>query len=205
MDDHIKYTREAKDFLGLEEVLATVGKINTILDPYSILISQGVKVGTGNVFYPNVVIERTGDGTLEIGNDNVFYPGTYIISSAGAVKIGNDNEFGTSGCTIKANMADAAIVIGDGGRYCDGANIMGKTHLGSGSQVLGNITVQGCTLAAGGTFQTPEPDERAAVLKGFGLARGITLQKGQVVNGSGNFAEQLVEWQRDYHSKPKAQ
>lgn len=198
-----KDARQSKSFLAVEEIVAITGEGNAVLDPYSLLISQGVTVGEGNTFYPGVVIERQGDGKLTIGNNNVFYPGTYILSSAGLISIGNDNEFGTSGCTIKANMPDAAIVIGDGGRYCDGANIMGKTSLGSGSQVLGGITVQGCTLAAGGTFQTPDPDERAAVLKGFGLARGITLEKGQVVNGSGNFAERPVEWQHDYHPKPK--
>jgi acetyltransferase-like isoleucine patch superfamily enzyme len=205
MDGYIKNARQTKGFLGAEEVVADLGENNTILDPYSLLISEGVTIGEGNVFYPNVVIERSGEGVLEIGNNNIFHPGTYILSSAGSAKIGNDNEFGTGGCTIKANMPDAVLTIGDGGRYCDGASIMGKTSLGSGSQVLGNITVQGCSLAAGGTFQTPDPDERAAVLKGFGLARGITLEKGQVVNGSGNFAEPPVEWQRDYHPKPKAQ
>lgn len=119
------------------------------------------------------------------------------------MKIGNGNEFGPAGITIKANMSDALIAVGDDGRYCDGASIMGKTNLGSGSQVLGNITVQGCTLAAGGTHQEPDPDKRAAVLKGFGLARGITLEVGQVVNGAGKFADAPVEWQHDYHPKPQ--
>lgn len=204
MHSPIDNIRKQQRFLSVSDLLAAHGETNSILDA-SVLISEGVDIGNDNVFYPNVVIERQGEGKVSLGSNNTFYPGTYIISSAGSVTIGDNNEFGTSGCTIKANMPDATIVIGDGGRYCDGANIMGKTSLGSGSQVLGNITVQGCTLAGGGTFQTPDPDERAAVLKGFGLARGIALEKGQVVNGSGNFAERPVEWQRDYHPKPKAQ
>jgi acetyltransferase-like isoleucine patch superfamily enzyme len=203
MDDYMKATRQTQGFLGAEEAVTALGENNTIFDPYSLLISEGVTIGVGNVFYPNVVIERRGDGKLVIGDDNVFYPGTYILSSAGSISIGSSSEFGTGGCTIKATLPDILLTIGDGGRYCDGATIMGKTSLGSGSQILGNITVQGCSLAAGGTFQEPDPDERAAVLKGFGLARDIMLEKGQVVNGSGNFAEQSVEWQHDYHPKPK--
>jgi bifunctional N-acetylglucosamine-1-phosphate-uridyltransferase/glucosamine-1-phosphate-acetyltransferase GlmU-like protein len=203
MDDYLKKTRQIKGFLDANEAVAILGADNDILDPYSVLISKDVKVGKGNVFYPNVIIEAQGDGTIAIGDNNVFYPGTYLLSSAGSITVGNGNEFGANGCTIKANMQDAQIIVGDGGRYCDGTSIMGKTSLGSGSQVLGSITVQGCTLAAGGTFQTPDPDERAAVLKGFGLARGIALEKGQVVNGSGNFADRPIEWQRDYHPKAK--
>lgn len=204
MDDYLKKTRQVKNFLDPAAAISDIGAKNTILDPYSVLIGVGIKVGEGNIFYPNVVIEAQGGGVIAIGDNNIFYPGTYLFSSAGSVTIGNSNEFGANGCTIKANMPDASITIGDGGRYCDGASIMGKTSLGSGSQVLGAITVQGCTLAAGGTFQTPDPDDRAAVLKGFGLARGITLEKGQVINGTGNFADRPVEWQHDYHPKVKS-
>ncbi len=203
MDNYLKKTRQARGFLDVKDTVADIGANNTVLDPYSLIISKAATVGTGNVFYPNVVIEVQDDGAITIGDNNVFYPGTYLLSSAGSIKLGNDNEFGSNGCTVKANMSDAEIVIGDGGRYCNGASIMGKTSLGSGSQVLGAITVQGCSLAAGGTFQTPDPDERAAVLKGFGVARGIALEKGQVVNGSGNFADRPVEWQHDYHPKAK--
>jgi acetyltransferase-like isoleucine patch superfamily enzyme len=204
MQSSIDNARTKQKFLPIDELLARHGETNIILDA-SILMSEGVEVGKNNVFYPNVVIEQQGEGKISLGSNNVFYPGTYILSSAGSITVGDGNEFGAGGCTIKANISDAVISIGDGGRYCDGASIMGRTTLGSGSQVLGNITVQGCTLASGGTFQAPDPDERAAVLKGFGLARGVTLEKGQVVNGAGNFAERPIEWQHDYHPKPKAQ
>jgi len=203
MHDTTALARQSKGFLSVDELAAAYGKQNTILDPYSVLISKHAIIGSGNTIYPNVILECQGDGTIAIGDDNTFYPGTYILSSAGAVKIGNGNEFGPAGLTIKANMPDALIVIGDNGRYCDGASIMGKTTLGSGSQILGNITVQGCSLAAGGDFQEQDPDKRAAVLKGFGLARGITLEVGRVVNGVGNFADAPIEWQRDYHPKPR--
>lgn len=203
MSDIIPQARQQKDFLSADDLAAGIGQQNTILDS-SVLISKKATIGSGNTFYPNVVIECQGDGQVSIGDNNTFYPGTYILSSAGAVKIKNGNEFGPAGLTVKANSAAALVTIGNNGRYCDGARIMGTTDLGNGSQILGNITVQDCTLTAGGTHQEPDPDKRAAVLKGFGLARGITLEAGQVVNGSGNFADAPVKWQRDYHPKPEA-
>jgi hypothetical protein len=191
----------ALDFLSPGDLAAGFGTSNTILDPHSVLIDEAVAVGKNNIFYPNVVIETKASGAITIGDNNTFYPGVYVVCSAGAVVIGNNNEFGPAGVTIKANMPDTKITIGSGGRYSDGTSIMGETHLGDGSQILGNITVQSCTLANGDTFRQPDPDKRAAVLKGFGLARGIDLAAGQVVNGAGNFADAPVEWQRAYHPK----
>jgi large exoprotein involved in heme utilization and adhesion len=81
---------------------------------------------------------------------------------------------------------------------------MGQTSLGDGSQILGGITVQNCLLAGGGSYKTSDPDERGAVMKGFGLARNLTLQTGQVINGSGDFGTASIEWQRAYHPKQQA-
>ena len=194
--------RSRNKFHTLESLIQTVGKYNTILDD-SVLIGKDVKVGSNNTFYPSVVIEQRGSGKITIGDGNIFYPGVYILSSDGEIIIGNHNDFGPAGATIKANTSDALITIGDYGRYCDGTSIMGKTTLGSGSQILGNITVQSCTLADGGTFQEPNPDERGAVLKGFGLARNLILEAGQVINGVGNFADFPIEQQSAYHPKLK--
>lgn len=201
IDDRVDQTRSKYNFHSPKALMDILGISNSILDPYSVLIGSSVKVGEGNVFYPNVIIECIDGGKVDIGNDNVFYPGTYILGSAGNLTIGSSNEFGTGGCTIRANMPDADIRIGDNGRYCGGADIMGKTMLGDGSQVLGNITVQSCSLSKGGTFNEADPDKRASVLKGYGLARGITLTAGQVINGAGNFAEAKVERQSTYHPK----
>ncbi len=203
MHEYIQDVHERHGFLSPEELVETVGAQNDILDPYSVLVSSTVTIGTGNILYPNVVIRSDDGAEVHVGNDNVFYPGTYLFGNDGKIVIGSDNEFGVGGCTVRANMPNAAIVIGDGGRYSGGVDIMGATTLGSGSQVLGAITVQSCELAPGGTFSEPDPDERAAVLKGMGQARGITLQKGQVVNGLGDFADSKIEWQRDYHPKAR--
>jgi len=203
MNEYIQNVRGAYGFLSPEELIETIGAHNDILDPYSVLISANVALGTGNTFYPNVVIRADNDVEVAIGNDNVFYPSTFIYGSVGKIIIGSENEIGLGSCTVRANMPDSAVTIGDGGRYSGGADIMGLTSLGSGSQVLGAITLQSCDLARGGTFREPDPDERAAVLKGMGLARGITLQKGQVINGLGDFTDREIEWQRDYHPKAR--
>ncbi|HJP96912.1 MAG TPA: hypothetical protein VJ843_06115 [Candidatus Saccharimonadales bacterium] len=201
MDDQLDNTRDRYNFYSPKVLMGTVGIFNSVLDPYSVLIGDKIKLGRNNVFYPNVIIECTDFGEISIGNDNTFYPGTYVFSSEGSIVIGDSNEFGVGGCTIRANMPEADIRIGNNGRYCGGADIMGQTTLGNGSQILGNITVQSCALAAGGTFKDPDPDKRASVLKGYGLARGIALSVGEVLNGMGNFAEGKVEQQSAYHPK----
>jgi len=200
MTEYLNQQRASKNFLTTAELIDTLGERNIVLDA-SVLISKNTVIGTNNIFYPGVVIEQQGNGKITIGDGNIFYPGTYILSTAGEIVIGDSNEFGPAGVTIKANVPDALITIADSGRYCDGVSIMGKTTLGMGSQILGNITVQNCTLAGGGNFQELDPDKRGAVVKGFGLARNIALEVGQVVNGSGDFANSPIEQQSVYHPK----
>jgi serine acetyltransferase len=183
------------------DMLQSIEATNTIYSPSSVLISENVSVGKNNIFYPNVVIECHDEGMVTIGDNNTFYPGTYILCANGKVVIGSNNEFGPSGLTIKANLSDAVITIGNEGRYSDGASIMGRSTLGSGSQILGNITVQNCSLGEGTSFTHPDPDLRGAVLKGMGLARNLTLTAGQVVNGLGDFSKAPVEQQSFYHPK----
>lgn len=200
MDNYINRTSELHNFRNPQELISEIGKTNTILAPYATLISQGVTFGKHNIIYPNVVIERTADGQVEIGDNNTFFPGAYILSSAGLIKIGNNNELGPAGITIQAKTEESLVSIGDDGRYSGNPNIIGKVTLGSGSQILGNIVVQNCQLAEGGNFEKPLPDKRAAVLKGFGIARNLILETGQVINGAGNFSDAPVQWQREYHS-----
>lgn len=203
MSDYIEKQRSQYGFLTKKELIKQIGEKNILLDDTSILISTNVRVGEGNTFYPNVVIEQLGDSIVEIKDNNIFYPGSYIFGAEGTIRIGSGNEFGPAGITIKANTANAHVEIGDNGRYCDGASIMGETKLGSGSQVLGSIAVQNCELAGGDTFRDPDPDTRAAVLKGFGLARNLSLSMGEVMNGSGDFTTAAIERQSSYHPKAK--
>ncbi|MFA9376282.1 MAG: hypothetical protein ACERKZ_05950 [Lachnotalea sp.] len=69
---------------------------------------------------------------------------------------------------------------------------MGSTYLGSGAQILGNITVQDCHLEGGVSFEEKPVNARGSVLKGFGIARKISLKKGEVINGNGIFKEDIL-------------
>ncbi|MDP9843982.1 hypothetical protein [Streptosporangium lutulentum] len=40
-------------------------------------------------------------------------------------------------------------------------------------------------------------------MKGFGLARGIQLGAGEVINGAGDFADASIERQLAYHPRDK--
>jgi hypothetical protein len=172
---------------------------NTIVDPFSTLISSAVHIGTGNVVHPSVIMQCEHEGRLTIGNGNVFWPGSLVVADGGTVVIGDGNHFGDGGCALKANRKESRIIVGDLGRYLNGAIVLGQTTLGSGSQVIGSITVQDCELGAGQSCSDPVPSKRGGVLKGFGLARGLFVGQGQVVNGVGEFAQHQIEDQDRYH------
>jgi acetyltransferase-like isoleucine patch superfamily enzyme len=188
-------------FFTPDELVERFGETNIFYDLGSVLISRDVRIGEDNTFYPNVVIE-TDTSTVGIGDQNAFYPGTFMLAEKGPITIGSRNIFGDGGCRIKTNAPQAEIIIGDDGRYTDGATILGRTSLGNGSQVLGNIQVINCVLEGGESWIDADPDLRAAVLKGYGKALGIELGVGHVMNGAGDFAQAAVELQRSYHPKP---
>ncbi|HEY1488045.1 MAG TPA: hypothetical protein VGF84_18200 [Micromonosporaceae bacterium] len=172
--------------------------MNLIHDPHSLILSDRVRLGDGNVFYPNVVIECDDDSTCEIGSGNVFWPGTLIlVGGGGTVSIGDGNTIGQGGAQIKAH--GAVVRIGSRTRIVNAAEILGPTTIGDGGQVLGPISVRFAELAGGGDFTEPDPDLRGAVLKGFGTARHITLGPGEVIAGSGDFRTAPVERQSSYH------
>ncbi len=170
------------------------------------LVDRRVQLGRANVFYPCVVIEVAGKGQISIGDENIFFPMAFIVAAQGGIiLIGSNNQLGEGGVYIKANVPGAEITIGNNGRYLQGAQILGrKTQLGNGTQVIGQITVQNTNLTGGGNHTEPNPDERGAVLKGMGTARDINLQKGDVVNGWGDFSQSLIERQIAYHPVKKA-
>ncbi|HEY7175287.1 MAG TPA: hypothetical protein VH442_10245 [Micromonosporaceae bacterium] len=188
---------------------AEVGRIDgDVLDPSSLILSARVRLGTGNVFYPSVVIECDDASECVIGDGNVFWPGTVILAqSGGAIQIADANEFGPGGAAVKANApgkANAAgntIRIGSRCRPTNGAEILGQSDLGDGSQVLGAISALSVRLGAGADHTHAEPDERGAVLKGAGTARELVLRRGDVVNGVGDFGMAPVERQSHYHPR----
>ncbi|MEZ0172622.1 AraC family transcriptional regulator [Microvirga sp. TS319] len=198
----INEARRALGLLDIEAVLALAERGNVILDPFSTLIGAHARIGTGNMFYPCVTLHGSVPGALLIGDGNTFHSGTWLAAETGTITIGDGNLFGEGGgLTAKANRPGARIAIGDHGRYQGGASVFGETTLGSGSQLLGAITVDTCSLAAGGSFRDPDPDCRGALLKGHGTARNLRLGAGQVIAGSGIFRMEDAKPQSFFHPK----
>ena len=179
--------------------MESIARDNLVLDPFSLLIGVGVRFGRGNMFRPHVEIMAEAGGSVVVGDDNRFLSGCAIRANAGRVMIGNSNWLGEGRLVIDADRADAAIVIGDEGRYRYGAVIRGKATLGSGSQVLGPVIVEDCSLWAGGSFLESDPDQRGGVLKGVGPARGLTVPRGQVIASYGPFAQHAMQPQHFFH------
>lgn len=194
--------RMLRGFMTLAEMLDwLLSQENIVLDPFSTLISKNVNIGRGNVFYPQVTIEANDGGSISIGNGNTFASGSVLLAEQGRIDIGDDNQFGDGGIRIKANLPEALIQIGSNGRYMNGAEIMGRCRLGSGSQIIGNITVQNCDLGDGDSYKDPNPETRAGLLKGFGLARNLQVRRGEVISGQGSFDQAQIEQQAAYHPK----
>ena len=192
--------RRAAGFLAVGQILELAAD-NTVLDPLGLLISVGAEVGTGNVFYPGVVVETRSGGTIRIGNRNTFYPQSLVLADAGRIAIGSGNELGPGGLTLHSS-AGAEITVGDGGRYNQGAQIGAGARLGGGSQVLGAIAVIDSVLEAGASYRHSDPDQRGGVLKGSGTASGIVVRQGEVINRRVMFEQAAVERQTAYHPKP---
>lgn len=199
--ERIDQQRRRLGFLTIAQLL-DLDCGNVVFDPFSTLISEGVSLGTGNIFYPNVTLEARQGGTIAIGSDNTFNSATLLLADRGSIVIGSHNELGDGGLRIRANEPQAAITMGDDGRYSGGAAILGRNTLGSGSQVLGSITVQNCTLESGDSYKNDDPDRRAGVLKGFGIARSLVVKQGEVINGRGSFEQSQIQRQTVYHPKP---
>lgn len=196
-DDH----RRALGFLTAAETLRLGDSGVRILDPHSTLVSAGVVLGPGVILYPSVLVERDADSSIAIGAGTRLYPGTIVLASAGGgVAVGASCQLGPGGVQVKANAAGAQIRIGDGVRLLNGCEVVGASQIGSGGQLIGAIAAQSVHLAGGlGGWEWPDPDQRGAVLKGAGLARGLQLEMGQVMNLQASFADVPVEAQRTYH------
>jgi NDP-sugar pyrophosphorylase family protein len=193
--------RRAMGFLSLEETLLLAGGRVVMPDPGSVLVSPGVTLGEDVILWPSVILEASKDGRLSIGAGSVLFPGTRIGASSGHVTIGSGVEIGEEGgFTIKAE-AGATIEIGDGARLLGGGSLTLANRIGRGAQILGPIRCQNCHLGDGGSHRHPEPDQRGAVLKGSGVARGIEIEQGHVIQAFGLFSEGIVRPQSYFHPK----
>lgn len=182
--------RKEHGFLGLQEMMDLLAQSNSILDPHSTLISAGVSLGHNNVFYPGVIIECKNFGQVRVGNSNIFHLGTFLLADQGMIQIGDFNEFGDGGVSLKANRRASQIEISDRVRLVRGMQALGRCCFGAGSQVIGAVTVQDCVLGPGDSYEGEDPDRRGGLLKGFGLARGLKVPTGCVIEGTGSFRQE---------------
>ena len=191
--------RRAQGLLTIAEVMALIRSGNVIYDPFSVLIARGCEIGRDNVLFPCTYLFRSAGCTLTVGDGNVFHTNTVFAAEAGDIRIGSGNQFGEGGFAAKANRDGAGIRIGDGGRYLGGGSAYGNCDFGSGTQILGAITVDNCQLEAGESYRGPDPDSRGGLLKGLGSARGLTVPTGRVIAGNGVFRAEDMQLQSYFH------
>jgi len=173
--------RSALGFLTVAETDALTDGGVRILDPYSTLVSRGVRIGPDTIVYPGVVMQRDAASSLTVGSSNVLYPGCLLMAERGGrLAIGDNCELGPGGVQVKANMPDAEIVLGDRVRLLNGAELTGRSRLGHGAQIIGQVSAQSVQLGGGlGGYSWPDPDERGALLKGAGPApRALRARRG---------------------------
>jgi len=193
--------RRRLGFLSREET-AALGRRGILLpDPGSVLVSPDVQLEEGVVLWPNVILQVSSEGRIAVGRGTSLFPGTRIVASAGTVAIGAGVEIGEEGgFTIKAGAGDT-IAIGDGARLLGGGSLALSNQIGQGAQILGPIRCQNCALGGGGTYRDPKPDERGGVLKGSGVARGIEVPRGHVIQAFGLFTDAVMRRQSYFHPK----
>lgn len=201
----INSVRERAGFLSVEAVVAFADIGVVVHDPFSTLISPDVALGAGVTFWPGVIVQAGEGGQVAIGEGTQLFPGTRIVAIGGRVGVGTATEIGEEGgFTIKADRSDSLIEIGDGVRLVGGGSLTLDNRIGHGAQVLGPIRMQNCRLGDGGTHRDPDPDRRGGVLKGSGVARGIEVPAGMVIQAFGLFGEAPLRPQSFFHPKPQA-
>lgn len=190
--------RRAGGFLPVAEVVDLMPEV-LVLDPWSVLIGDGVSVEAGAVLSPGTVLETRDGGSITVGAGARLGPGAVVIvATAARVTIGSDVEVGPGSVTITATGSD--VDVGDGARLSGGCAVEGPAVLGVGAQVLGAVSVRDVVLAAGGDHREPDPDRRAGVVKGVGRVHGARVGVGEVVVGRATPTTALVvERQRAHH------
>ena len=122
-----------------------------------------------------------------------------LLTNGGKLRVGSNNIFGDGIICIKSNISSSDIFVGDNVRFEGIVNIFGQCKLGTGCQILGNISVYNCFLHKGLSFKDPDVQKRAGLLKGFGNAKGLEVNCGCVIRGVGDFMQDEMEPQLNYH------
>jgi carbonic anhydrase/acetyltransferase-like protein (isoleucine patch superfamily) len=193
--------RERLGFLSEAGIIALSRLGIMVPDPGSVLVSGDVRLAEDVVLWPNVILQISAGGRITIGPGTNLFPGTRIVASGGSVTVGAGAEIGEEGgFTLKAGAGET-IEIGDGARLLGGGSLTLSNRIGRGAQILGPVRCQNCLLGDGGTYRDPEPDARGGVLKGSGVARGIEVPQGHVIQAFGLFAEAVMRRQSYFHPK----
>jgi NDP-sugar pyrophosphorylase family protein len=170
-------------------------------EPQSVLVSRGVALGEAAVLWPSTILQASGGGRIVIGAGVQLFPGTRIVVSDGSVVIGSGAEIGEEGgFTIKAEAGEA-IEIGPGARLLGGGSLTSSNRIGRGAQILGPIRCRDCRLGDGKSYRDSDPDLRGGVLKGSGVARGMDVPQGHVIQAFGLFSEGVLRRQTYFHPK----
>ncbi len=196
--------RRALGFLSVGETAALARRGVLVPDPHSVLVSGGAALAEGVVLWPGIILQALDGGGIAVGAGATLFPGARIVASGGSVAIGAGAEIGEEGgFTIKAEAGER-IEVGDGARLLGGGSLTRSNRIGRGGQIIGPIRCQDCRLGDGGTYRDPEPDERGGVLKGGGVARGIEVPQGHVIQAFGLFSEGVLRRQSYFHPKAKS-
>ncbi|MEE1611950.1 hypothetical protein [Microvirga sp. CF3016] len=193
--------RERLGFLSQEETIALAGRGVILPAPFSVMISREAEFEPDVILWPNTIVQAIDGGHISIGRGTQLFPGTRIVAEGGSVVVGARAEIGEEGgFTLKAGAGET-IEIGDGARLLGGGSLALSNRIGRGAQILGPIRCQNCLLGDGGTYRDAEPDERGGVLKGSGIARGIDVPQGHVIQAFGLFSEGVLRRQSYFHPK----
>lgn len=187
----------ATPFLDRAGIDALVAAGVVVPAPDAVWVSARARIAAGAVLHPTVVVSCDEASSVVVARDAVLHPGTRISATeGGSVRVGARTILGPGGCTLVADGDE--LYVGADGRYRMALLLAPGTY-GDGCQVLGPIEARACTLEGGEPGDAHDVASRGALLKGAGRAAGITLARGQVINGAGDFRRARVEEQVAYH------
>jgi len=193
--------RRRLGFLTFDEAAALAERGVILLDAGSTLISTGVRLESDVILWPNTILHCLEGGVVAVGQGAILHPGARALAAGGRIEIGAGAEIGEEGgFTIKAE-GSSVISIGRSARLLGGGSLTDANTVGAGAQILGPIRCRNCRLGDGGSHREPDPDLRGGVLKGSGVARGLDVPQGFVVQSFGLFSEAPLRRQTDFHPK----
>ena len=194
--------RRAMGFLSVEATAGLIGRGVLILDPASTLISPNAVLASDVVLWPGVVIDADAAGNIEISAEVILHAGSRIVARSAQVRIAEQAEIGEEGGFTICADAGVTIVIGARARLMGGGSLSLDNSIGRGAQIIGAIRAQNCRLGDGESHRDPDPDRRGGVLKGLGVARGLDVPAGHVVQAFGIFADAPLRRQSEFHPRP---